>query len=152
MARGEEVPFLQTEYREQLAKLSPDGRFIAYDSNQSGQQEIYIRSFPEGTGLRRVSPNGGTQVRWRKDGKELFYVEGDSLMAAPISTTPTLTIGSAERLFSDAHLTFGAGEDYLNYDVAPDGRKFIVREPELGDSEVRIRVVQNWHEEFRKQD
>ncbi len=96
-----------------------------------------------------MSPNGGTQVRWRKDGKELFYVEGDSLMAAPISTTPTLTIGSAERLFSDAHLTFGAGEDYLNYDVAPDGRKFIVREPELGDSEVRIRVVQNWHEEFR---
>ena len=149
----EEVPLLQTEYTEQLAKLSPDGRFIAYDSNQSGQQEVYIRSFPDGTGLRRVSPNGGTQVRWRKDGKELFYVEGDSLMAVPISTNPTLTIGTPERLFSDESLRFAQGtNNWLNYDVTPDGQKFIVREPDLGDSNVRIRVVQNWYEEFRERE
>ena len=147
----EEFPFLQSEYVEQLAKLSPDGQFIAYGSNQSGEREIYIRSFPDGTGLRRVSANGGTQVRWRKDGKELFYVEGDSLMAVPVATTPTLTIGAAEKLFSDDSLIFGGATDWLNYDVTPDGQKFILREQEAGAeaSGPELRVVQNWFAEFR---
>ena len=145
----EEALFLESQYADQLAKLSPDGRFIAYGSNQSGEREIYIRSFPEGTGLRRVSANGGTQVRWRKDGKEMFYVEGDSLMAVPVATTPTLTIGAAEKLFSDDSLVFRASIHWLNYDVTPDGQKFILREAEAGTDDVKLRVVQNWFAEFQ---
>ena len=147
----EEVPFLQTEYVEQLAKLSPDGRFIAYGSDQSGKREIYIRSFPDGTGVRRVSSNGGTQVRWRKDGKELFYVEGDSLMGVPVATTPTLAIGTPQELFSDGSLRFSQLGSWLNYDVTSDGQRFVLREQETGAaaSEIKLRVVQNWYEEFR---
>ena len=144
----EEASFLDSEHVEQLAKLSPDGRFVAYGSDQSGEREIYIRSFPEGTGQRRVSANGGTQVRWRKDGKELFYVEGDSLMAVPVATTPTLTIGAAEKLFSDDTLWFRPA-NFLSYDVTPDGQRFIVREAEAGESDVKLRVVQNWFAEFK---
>ena len=144
----EEAPFLESEHVEQLAKLSPDGRFVAYGSDQSGEREIYIRSFPEGTGQRRVSANSGTQVRWRKDGKELFYVEGDSSMAVPVATTPTLTIGAPEKLFSDNTLRFRLGH-FLNYDVTPDGQKFILREAEAGTSDVKLRVVQNWFAEFK---
>ena len=147
----EKSPFIESEYAEQLAKLSPDGRFIAYDSDQSGDREIYIRSFPEGTGLQRVSDNGGTQVRWRKDGKELFYVEGDSLMAVSVAASPKLTIGDPKKLFSDDTLAFRSGVDFLNYDVTPDGQKFILREQEAGPeaSGPKLRVVQNWYEEFR---
>ena len=144
----EEAPFLESEHVEQLAKLSPDGRFVAYGSDQSGEREIYIRSFPEGTGQRRVSANGGTQVRWRKDGKELFYMEGDSLMAVPVATTPTLTIGAPEKLFSDNTLRFRTG-NFLNYDVTPDGQRFILREAEAGTSDVKLRVVQNWFAGFK---
>jgi len=96
-----------------------------------------------------VSANGGTQVRWRKDGKELFYVEGSSLMAVRVATAPTLTISVAEKLFSDDHLIYGSRIDQLNYDVTPDGQRFILRETGEGSSGVKIRVVQNWHEEFR---
>ena len=145
----EESPFLQTEDVEQLAKLSPDGRFIAYDSDRSGEREVYVRSFPDGTGVRRVSANGGSQARWRKDGKELFYVEGDSLMAVPVTTSPTLTIGAATKLFSDDRLAFLPPVAWLNYDVAPDGQRFILLEAEAGESDVKLRVVQNWYEEFR---
>ena len=147
----EESPFLQTEYVEQLAKLSPDVRFIAYDSDRSGEREVYVRSFPDGTGVRRVSTNGGTQVRWRKDGKELFYVEGDALMAVSVSTSPKLTIGAPEKLFSDDTLVFRPRIDWLNYDVTPDGQRFVVREreQEAGEAAVKLRVVQNWYEEFR---
>ena len=85
-----------------------------------------------------MSANGGEQVRWRKDGKELYYVEGDSLMAVPVATTPTLTIGAAERLFSDDSLVFGA-MNWLNYDVAPDGQRFILLE-----ADADLRWVQDW--------
>jgi len=142
----EETPFLQTEHDERFAKLSPDGRFIAYQSNQSGEDETYIRSFPDGTGLRRVSANGGRQVRWRKDGKELFYVEDDSLMAVPVTTTPALTIGAPEKLFSDGHLPSKAG---VTYDVTADGQRFILSETEMKTAEVRIRVVENWLAGFK---
>ncbi len=147
----EKSPFMESEYAEQLAKLSPDERFIAYDSNQSGDREIYIRSFPEGTGLQRVSDNGGTQVRWRKDGKELFYVEGDSLMAVSVAASPKLMIGDPEKLFSDDTLVFRSPGGFLNYDVTPDGQRFILREQEAGAeaSGPKLRVVQNWYEEFR---
>ena len=139
--------FLQTPFRERASKLSPDGRFIAYSSNESGQDEIYVQPFPEGGRKYTVSTNGGWQARWSRDGKELFYVEGSTLVAVAVSTSPDFSIGSATRLFEHANLTRAW---FPQYDVSADGKQFIVAEP-FGDesTEPKINVVLNWYEEFR---
>ena len=146
----EEVPFQTTQFEEVTPKFSPDEQFIAYVSDESGQSEIYIQAFPEGGNKRRVSVNGGFAPRWRADGKELFYVEGETLMATPVSTSPSLTVGSPEALFAVPGLAFQS-YNFLNYDVTPEGDKFILRETVETDTEAQpvIRVVQNWYEEFR---
>ena len=141
----DEVPFLQTPFNEQNPKLSPDGNFVAYQSDESGRFEIYVRPFPEGEGKWPVSRNGGEDPRWSRDGKELFYVEGPTLMAVAVETTAGFSAREPLRLFSELSLQRG---NYQNYDVSPDGRRFVVVE----DVEVappRIHVVQNWYEEFR---
>jgi len=141
----EETPFLQTKHAELHAKLSPDGRFIAYGSYETGEREIYVRSFPDGKSFRRVSANGGAQAQWRRDGKELFFVEGNSLMAVPVTTTPSLTVGTAKKLFSHDSLPSRVGN---TYDVAPNGQRFILCETEAVASDAKIRVVLNWLGEF----
>ena len=144
----EPVPFLQTSFSERAAKFSPDGRFVAYVSDESGRNEVYVRPFPGGDGKWQVSGNGGTQVRWSKDGKELFYVERDTLMAVAVATTPSFTSGAVTRLFQDADLL---GVEAPRYDVSGDGRRFVLREPVAGTEEKppSIHIVQNWYEEFR---
>jgi Tol biopolymer transport system component/predicted Ser/Thr protein kinase len=144
----EEVPFVTSEFKEFRAVFSPDERFVAYTSNESGRNEVYIRSFPDGGGRRQVSLQGGLEPHWRADGKELFYVEGDSLMAVPVTTSPSLTIGVPVTLFSAPSLGGFTG----NYDVTPDGDRFILVEPVRDEGDVfepRIRIVENWYEEFR---
>jgi serine/threonine protein kinase len=144
----ESVPFLQTPAREQVAKFSPDGRFVAYSSNESGQYHIYVRPFPEGGGRWQVSVKRGTQPRWRKDGKELFYVEGTMLVAAAV-TTLRFSVGSAVRLFQDRSLASSGATP--RYDVSSDGQRFVMVET-LGTEEDKppaIHVVQNWFAEFR---
>ena len=144
----EPVPFLQTSFSERAAKFSPDGRFVAYVSDESGRNEVYVRPFPGGDGKWQVSGNGGTQPRWGKDGKELFYVERDTLMAVAVATTPSFTSGAVTRLFQDAYLL---GLDAPRYDVSGDGRRFVLREPVAGTEEKppSIHIVENWFEEFR---
>ncbi len=88
---GESVPFLQSPADETAATLSPDGRFIAYISNESGRRELYVRPFPKGQGRWRISTNGARQARWRRDGKELFYIEEDTLVAVGVKTQPTFS-------------------------------------------------------------
>ena len=95
----DEVPFLQTPFNEQNPKLSPDGNFVAYQSDESGRFEVYVRPFPEGDGKWPVSRSGGEDPRWSRDGKELFYVEGDTLVAVAVETTPGFSAGEASRLF-----------------------------------------------------
>ena len=147
----EEVPLLQTSANESTAKFSPDGRFVAYRSDRTGQDEVFVCTFPECRNQQRVSVNGGSQPRWRKDGKELFYVEGDSLMAVRVSTDPTLSLGSPQKLFSSEGLVLERSH-LLTYDVTPDGERFVLAEPAVEGAEVpepTIRVVQNWFAEFR---
>ncbi len=144
----ESVPFLQTSFTEYTAKFSPDGRFVAYVSDESGRNEVYVRPFPGGDGKWQVSGNGGTQPRWSKDGKELFYVERDTLMAVAAATTPSFTSGAVTRLFQDANL-LGPGNP--RYDVSADGRRFVLPGPVAGAEEKppSIHVVENWYEEFK---
>ena len=93
----EEVPFLQTPSDESLGQLSPDGRLIAYCSDESGRKEVYVRRFPQGADKWQVSFNGGAQPRWSRDGQELFYVEKNALIAVSVQTRPNFSVGSPER-------------------------------------------------------
>ena len=143
----ERVPFLQTKFHEGAPKLSRDSRFIAYYSDESGRGEIYVREFPGGRAKVLVSRNGGTQPRWSRDGKELFYVEGDALIAVPVSTEPAFSAGSPKRLFRHDGLVWE--NQSQQYDVSADGARFLVIEELEPETPGVIRVVQNWYEEFR---
>ena len=155
------VPFLQTPFSEITAQFSPDEKWVAYTSNESGRYEVYIRSFPDGGGKRLVSVNGGGQPRWSDEAGELFYVEESTLMAVPVSTRTTLTIGEPQRLFSSSGL-FRANHAYM-YDITPDGQQFVMAEAAAteaasdeaesdGEPQTSIRIVQNWYEEFRNRE
>ena len=143
-------PFLQTPFAERVPRLSPDGRYVAYVSDESGQDEVYVQPFPNGGRRVTVSSNGGTKVRWSRDGKELFYVEGQTLVAVSVSSGSSFSVGSATRLFE--HPGLREGFNYAPYDVSADGQRFILAAP-VGEGaeapEPSIRVVQNWYEEFR---
>ncbi len=144
--KGKVVPFLATQFEVGGSDLSPDGRFLAYRSNESGRNEVYVQRFPEGGDRVQVSTNGGVQPRWRGDGRELYYVEGETLVAVPISTTPKFSVGKATRLFEQPGITRRTGQQY---DVSRDGKRFVVIEPVGADASNAIRVVQNWFAEFR---
>ena len=146
----ESHPYLQTQFREALSKFSPDGRFLAYRSDESGRYEIYVRPFPEGGGRIAVSSNGGTQPRWSRDGKEIFYVEGTTLVAVAVSTRPSFSVGSVTRLFEHRALLPSLWP-FARYDVSGDGRRFVLLVPvdEEVEEAVSIQIVENWYEEFR---
>ena len=145
----ESAPYLRTTADERIPVFSPDGRYVAYVSSESGRNEIYVRPFPEGGGKWQVSINGGTQPRWRRDGRELFYVEEDQLMAVSVSTAQGFSPGTPKLLFRDRWLRIGSGKQ--QYDVSAAGRRFVLREAVEGasDKPPAIRVVQNWFAEFK---
>ena len=142
------VPFLQTSFNEGSAKFSPQGRFVAYVSDQSGQDQVNVRPFPEGEGQWQVSAQGGVQPRWSRDGKELFYVDGNTLVAVEVSTSPSFTTGATTRLFQ--HPNLRATVEH-RYDVSRDGQRFVLVET-MESEEAKapsIHVVENWFAEFR---
>ncbi len=150
---SEPVAFLATPASERAPKLSPDGRFVAYMSNESGRNEIYVRPFPEGSGRRQASVNGGTRPRWSRDGTGLFYVQGNNaLMAVSVSTAQGVTLGQPQQLFESPDLR--SNNSSPTYDVSADGQRFVTLAPVQDDEEAEatrpsIRIVQNWYEEFR---
>ena len=145
----EPTPYLRTAADERIPVFSPDDRYVAYVSSESGRSEIYVRPFPEGRGKWQVSINGGTQPRWRRDGKELFYVEEDQLMAVSVSTAQDFSWATPKLLFRDRWLTSSFPKQ--RYDVSADGQRFVLREEVEGESGKRpaIRVVENWYEGYR---
>jgi len=142
------VPFLAApgNYRD-AAKLSPDGRFLAYVSSESGRHEVWVSSFPQAGQKWQVTTTGGAKPRWSRDGKELFYVQGDTLFTVPVSTAPTFSMGRSKRLFNHPGLYWVFR--HATYDVSADGKKFVVIEPVGPVPSITIRVVQNWFAEFR---
>ncbi len=148
---SEPVTFLGTPDIEGFPKLSPDSRFLAYSSNESGRDEIYVRPFPDGAGKWQASVNGGTQPRWRSDGRELYYVEGSTLMAVSVSTESAFTLGQPQALFESPGIG-GTVSGSGGYDISADGQRFVRAAPVEGNEESAppaIRVVENWYEEFR---
>ena len=142
------VPFLETPHSEQAPSLSPDGRFVAYASNESGRIEVYVQSFPDPSGKWPVSNDGGSQQRWSHDGKELFYVEGETLISVSISLQPSFSMGRRRKLFSTPELALTTGPQ--RYDVSPDGKRFVTLEI-VEPASNEIRIVENWYEEFREE-
>ena len=148
---GKTDPVVQTIYDEWGGQFSPDGRWVAYESNESGLFEVYVRKFPDPVLQRRVSIAGGTQPRWRPDGKELFYVAPDTrLMAVPIKMgrdKPTLDVGTPVPLFP-TRLASGSGISTVigmrpQYAVAADGR-FLMNVTLDAGAASPITVVLNW--------
>jgi serine/threonine protein kinase len=138
-------PLLNTPFDEYNGKVSPDGRWLAYVSNETGREEIYVRPFPGSGAKRRVSADGGHSPVWAPRGRELFYRNGDRLMAAGINTEPDLTVGRPQLLFEAEF-----GTDYDGYDATADGQTFIMIQGESSRLVTEIRVVLNWVEELKR--
>ena len=147
------VPLAAEPYDEKAAALSPDGRWLAYESTETGRDEIYVRPFPDvNAGKWQVSSQGGFNPRWARNGREIYYVDGDrSLVAARVSGTVGFEVTGSERLFSVADLNLEAGPNYTSWDVAADGRFMFIRTggPDSGDRPNEFVLVQNWLEEVR---
>ena len=142
------VPYLQGPYNERQGQFSPDGRWIAYSSDETGSYQVYVQSFPAGTGKFQVSTAGGSQPRWRRDGKEIFYTGADGrLTAVSVKTAPKFEAGAPQALF-DALIRPGslaAGPFF--YDVAADGRRFLfntLATDRAGPAPTPITVIVNW--------
>jgi Tol biopolymer transport system component len=131
------APWIQTRFREVSPRFSPDGRWIAYESDESGNPEIYVALTEGGGEKRRVSVAGGQQPRWRRDGKELYYIApDDSLMAIPIDLGSRLQAGSPVALFRVASIR--------DYDVSPGGLRFLVQASAEKIIPSPIRVILDW--------
>jgi dipeptidyl aminopeptidase/acylaminoacyl peptidase len=136
--------FLTTPFSESQAQLSPDGRWLAYRSNESGRFEVYVQSFPKPAGKWQISTGGGGQPRWRGDGKELFYLSSSNrLMAVPINAGAGLEVGSASPLFDAPFFSTLNAAIYM-YDVTADGQRFIFAAPLTEARDTPLTVVVNW--------
>ena len=148
---GDRKPFglMQTEYNEILAQISPNGIWIAYASNESGRYELYVQSFPNPGGKWQVTSNGGLFPRWRRDGKELFYMipADQKLMAVPVRGGESLEMGTPQALFETRTVEGAATRPGLlqQYDVSPDGQRFLMNVPVGGAAtSPSITVVLHW--------
>ena len=150
---GEPITFIGSPAGERDPKLSPDGRFLTYISPESGRDEIYVQPFPDGSWRRQASVNGGRDPRWSPVGDELYYATGAGLMAVSVSTEQGFTLGQPQLLFEDPSL-FTGGPGAM-YDVSADGQRFVTVAPVEGEDETTtpsVRIVENWHEEFRERE
>ena len=124
---GKMTPFLSTKSNETNGQISPDGKWVAYASNESGDWEIYVTTFPTAAGKWQVSRGGGTEPRWRGDGKEIFYIgTGSTLTAVPVNATDTFSSGNPAPLFRTQFRANVSSTDLYSYDVTKDGQRFLV--------------------------
>jgi Tol biopolymer transport system component len=136
--------FLTTPVNEVGPFFSPDGRWLAYSSDGSGRDEVYVTAFPEAGARVQVSTDGGLQPLWDPDGRTIYYRDGDRMMAVPITFLPTLEVGKPEVLFSGS---FEGADRYIQgYDITADGERFLMVAADPG----KIVVVLNWFEELKR--
>ena len=124
---GEPVPLLTTRGSERNGQISPDGKWVAYASNESGEWEVYVTTFPGAAGKWQISRGGGTEPRWRGDGKELFFIgQSGMLSAAPIVAAAGFSSGTSVPLFQVRGRAAVSSTDLFTYDVSRDGKQFLV--------------------------
>jgi eukaryotic-like serine/threonine-protein kinase len=145
------VPFIKTSYGVSHGQFSPDGRFVAYASNETGRWEVYIAPFPGPGGNWQVSREGGSEPRWRRDGKEMFYIAADGhLMTVAIKESPTFDAGEPKPLFLVRRREPVASSDLFTYDVSADGQRFLVNTDVGETTPPALNVVMNWASEPKK--
>jgi eukaryotic-like serine/threonine-protein kinase len=143
-------PFLQTSFNEGGPVFSPDGRWLAYVSDESGRSEIYVRPFPGPGGKVQISTEGGTEPVWARNGRELFYRNGDKMMATAIQMKPVFAAAKPKLLF-EGHYETSMYAFEPNYDVSPDGQRFLmIKASEQESAPTQLNVVLNWSEELRR--
>jgi serine/threonine protein kinase/Tol biopolymer transport system component len=143
---GKPVPFLQTKFNELYARFSPDGRWVAYQSNESGRFEVYVAPYPGPGGKRQISTAGGTEPHWRRDGSELFYFSGSALTIAAVNGKgSSFEVGPVKELFP---LPIRVGT--YRYDVTADGQRFLANTSSEETSSAPISVVLNWTAGLKK--
>jgi len=163
---SESAPFLSSPYREYNPAFSPDGNWLAYASDESGQFEVYVRRYPEGTDRVAVTQGGGLNPVWSRDGRKLFYVRrGDGVFVVPVTLGSAPVFGESNRLFlsgsgslsfdrSIPKVFYGESRGFVNYgqvyDVSADGERLLmvhqVEDPLLSSE---IVIAQNWLEELK---
>ena len=143
------TPFLATPFTEYQGQFSPDGKWMVYVSDESGQPEIYVQSFPGPGAKWRISTKGGRMPRWGPDGRELFYVATDQkLMRVDIKMAPEVEIGEPQSLFLTRLKLLGVGP--TQYDVSADGQRFLVNTLVEEQDTTPITLVLNWFEELKR--
>jgi eukaryotic-like serine/threonine-protein kinase len=140
-------PVVATTANERSPSLSPDGEWMAYVSDESGADEIYVRATEKPDTARRISAAGGTEPVWSRDGREIFYRQADRMMVVPAVPGPSLSLGSPQRLF-ERPFVLDPGGNLPNYDLSPDGRRFVMLQSTEHPSE--LRVVLNWLTDVRE--
>jgi Tol biopolymer transport system component len=146
-------PLLHSHFNIQGGRVSPDGRWIAYVSNESGRTEVYVQPFPSLNGKWQISTGGGTQPVWSRTGDELFYRGEGAVLAVRVSTGGSFSAEPPQKLFED-RFYFG-GSDRTGYDVSPDGQRFLMLKQSMSDQQTAalaqsIVVVMNWQEELKR--
>jgi serine/threonine protein kinase/Tol biopolymer transport system component len=137
----EPFPYLNTDFDEAQGRFSPDGKWIAYASNESGRMEVYVRPFPASGARRQVSTDGGAYPVWRRDQKELFYVAPDGhLMAAAVGQGSTIETERPVELFQMPDQVLARG----NFAIATDGQRFLIVEPADDSRSSPINVILDW--------
>jgi serine/threonine-protein kinase len=145
-AASEPKPFLATRFAEGGAAISPDGKWVAYTSNESGRNEVYVRPFPQGQAQWPVSIDGGTEPQWARSGRELFFLAGNKLMAVDVDTRSSFRAGKPRLLFEG---DYAQDPGLSNYSVTPDDQRFLMMkstQARIGE----IRMVLNWTEELKR--
>jgi Tol biopolymer transport system component len=139
------VPYLQTPFSEAHGRLSPDGKWLAYASDETGRSEIYVQSFPTPGGKVLISTNGGDMPSWRRDGKELYYLALDrKLMSVEVTAGATFESGTPKVLFQTRALASGLLAFRNHYAPAPDGQRFLVATVPEDASTAPLVMVLNW--------
>ena len=142
-------PLLQTEFNEQQAQFSPDGKWIVYTSDESGAPEVYAQTFPTTGSKWRVSTGGGCQPKWRRDGKELFYIAADrKLMAVDVMLGATFEAGVPKALFGTRIFSL---TDFRNHYVATaDGQRFLISSTIEETDANPMSIVVNWSADLKR--
>jgi len=140
-------PFRQTTFDEFQAKFSPDGRWLVYQSNETGRLEVYVQPVSGSSTKWQISAEGGDAPRWSRTGREIVYRNGTKMMAVEVSTAPTFKAGRPKLLFDKEYLDPSLGK---YYDITPDGERFVIIKPGEPQRLTRMNVVLNWFEELKR--
>ena len=142
-------PIVRTPFEERGAAFSPDGRWVAYSSNESGAWQVRVQPYAAPGGKAQVSTDGGTEAVWARDGRELFYRNGNKMMVVAVEAGNSFVAGKPRLLF-EGRYAMGPVPGFTNYDVSRDGQRFLMIKSEQAAAPTQLNVVLNWFEDVKR--